>query len=286
MVGEMSGLSNLLRSEQARCSRFLKRKKGLELELDRVKKDTAEALSKERLGFGQEISVVSSERDALRCRVADLESKLQVMTTQLTDERLKRDSSEKAYASLELVNAGLKEDLLRVDSNRGDMEKLLTVATAENELLKASLASMPSRETAVAEYCASDEYKRDIVNARVAAVEAYKCSDEFEEEMRDATDRGVAGFKSSAAFAEDLAKVRETAISDYRGGNAFKEAVGVEAGKLSMRIVDCCREFLKDNLQRPTQEFGEFFRSFVCRQRDNVVSGYSSGGSGTRSSVS
>lgn len=250
-----------------------------------MKKDAAEALTKEQLKFNQKIDVITGERDALSQRVVSLEEELRLARDQIVKEKVVREELENANVALKRTTIELSENLVQMETARESMSQSLIVTTTENEVLKVSLASVPSKESILSEYCASDAYKRSIVEARVAAVDAYKCSEEFEEELRGAVERGIAGFRGSVEFAEELARIRDGAISDYQKGASFKEAVGVEAGKLSKRVVDCCREFLKDDMQRPTQEFGEFFMSFVRRQRTNMASGCSPGGSGTRSST-
>lgn len=58
----------------------------------------------------------------------------------------------------------------------------------------------------------------------------------------------------------------------------------MEAGKMSRHVVECCREFFKDDLKRSGDEFGDFFLSFV-RQRRRPDGGSSSLGSVCKSST-
>lgn len=268
---------SLLKSEQARCLRLQKRRKGLEADLGRVKEEADKKLADERLKFDGEIAGIRGERDAFCQRVEMLENELQKVTDQFTGIQSERDTMKTAYSSLERANIDLTENLREVGIARDKVSELLSITTKENEILKSSLAAIPSREAIIAEYQAGDEYKRDIIDARVAAVDTYKCSEEFEEEIKIAEKRGVMEFKGSVNYATELAAVRDAAVSEYRKSTAFTDAVGAEAGKLSMRIVGCCREFLKDDMQRPTREFGEFFVGFVRRQRDGSSSALSGG---------
>ena len=151
--------------------------------------------------------------------------------------------------------------------------------------MKSLLAAAPSREAIIAEFRSSDGYKKDIVTARIAAVDTYKGSEDFEEELKAAMERGIEEFKNSISYATELTGIRNAAVSEYRRSTSFKDVVGAEAGKLSMQIVECCREYLKDDMRRPTHEFGEFFVNFVRRQKDGASSKVSSGVSGAHSSM-
>lgn len=279
MTGEISGLSELLKTEQARRSRLQKRRKGLEVDLERAKRDAAKALAGARAEYEAEVDELKRQRDDFSSRVFALQDEVKKLKSEVLAEQA-------AFLSLKSVNDDLTGKLSALEVGRDELERLIAGFKNENDTLKSTLAAVPSREIVVADFRGSEEYKREIIEARVAAVESYKCSEEFDEEMRAATERGVSDFKMGAAYAEELARVQRTALSRLRGSAAFKEAVGVEAGKMSKQIVDCCREFFKGDLQRSTQEFGAFFVDFVRRHPSGGSSGQSSGVSGARSSTS
>lgn len=144
------------------------------------------------------------------------------------------------------------------------------------------LASVLSKEDMVREFRANEMYKQEIVSSRVAAVTTYKGSEEFDEELTRAAERGVADFKGGPEAADERKRVQEAATAEYQRSVAFKHAVVAEAEKMSVQLVGCCREFFKDNMRRPTREFGGFFGAFIRSQRDCVAAESSMKASGSK----
>lgn len=278
MTGEISGLAELLKVEIARNLRIQKRRKGLELDLERFREEAAKALADERVKHQSEINELQQEKDDLSAQMLALQETVK----RLEDEIIVEHS---ANLSLKCLKDELLGKLSAAEITRTELEKQMSDIKSENDSLRSALAAVPSREVVVADFRGSDEYKREVVDARVAAVDAYKGSEEFDEELKAAVECGVLDFKASTEYAGELARVQDVALSQFKSSAAFKEAVGVEAGKMSKRIVDCCREFFKGGLHRPTQEFGAFFVEFVRRTRGSGSSGQSPGGSGARSST-
>ncbi|WOG83103.1 hypothetical protein DCAR_0102277 [Daucus carota subsp. sativus] len=250
VLGEFAGLLDSLATERSRCSRLQKRGRGLEQDLERAKARITDAV------VAEQVTTLQATVDGSAGRLAELSKEGELMKA--------------GMVSLQEANASLGEKLTLSEVARSEYEGVAKSLGKENDELRAKLAAVPSKEAVIAEYRESDVFKRAIVDARVARVEAYRGSEDFDSEMKSAVKRGVAVFKDSAEYADEMQRVRESAVDNYRSSIAFKQAVGAEAGKMSRQVVECCREFLKDDLQRPTQDFGGFFVAHVRRQRDGA----------------
>ena len=242
--------------EKTRCDRLHQNRQGLEAELERVKADLAAVVSSERNNSEKRVESVLKERDELRVQLARAEENLVAMKHTSTEisQQLKMSEDARRRADESLVSLGVMV-----------------------EGLKNSLAEVPTRDMVVNSYKSSGEYRREIVDARLAAVGSYKESEEFTEELNRAMARGAEEYKRSVAGMKDREEAGREAVAAFQASSAFKQAVGTEAGKMSVQIVESCREFFKEDIHRPVQEFGLFFTEFVRQRRgpsgDKFVSG-------------
>lgn len=262
----MAGLTSALTAEKGRSTRLQLRRQGVEKDLEKAKADIVSMVASEQARFDERVGTVLKERDELLERVARAEKKQKFAEQALV---ATQESAAKVSYQLELSeNARRKAD-----------ESLVSLGVMV-ESLRESLAAVPSREMIVEHYKSSNDYKREFINSRLAAVESYKRSDEFADEISRAMNRGIEEYKNSEACCKDREAAGRDAVNAFRASDSFKQAVGAEAGRLSLQIVEGCREFFKGDIQRPSQDFGLFFTEFVRRRRSSFVDKSTSGGPG------
>ncbi|XP_063944583.1 uncharacterized protein LOC135150883 [Daucus carota subsp. sativus] len=260
VLGELSGLTTAFMSEKARSARLQRRKHGLEEELNNVKAKLGEMEPAEKIKLQEQLAGVSKERDECRVLIRELEGQINASKEE------NRVAQEKLKA-LQDMHLDVTGKLQVSETARCEADKLVSRLRGDIEGLKVTLENVPRREVVLAEFRASDEYKQEVIESRVAAVETFRTSEDFAEEIRRAVQQSLSEFKKGVEYAQALDHARAMAIAEFRDGVAFKQAVGAEAGKMSLRIVECCREFFKDDMQRPSQEFGVFFTEFIRRSR-------------------
>lgn len=264
VVGEISGLTSSLLAERLRVSRLLKRKRGLELEVAKVKEEAASAAFVEKAKWEKgiaDLQVQISREQAL---------------VQTTRELLATAKEEKLKIS----------DLLSAEREANcKLKTTIAELTQQKEGLEAQLRVVPSPDTIVADFKGGDVYKGELIAARLAGIAAYKGSSEFEDEQKLLAERAIRQYKEGLEYAADIEKLKATVIAEYSKSIAFRQAVGLEAGKMSRHVVECCREFLKDDLDRDGNEFGNYFMSFMKRQRSHGSGAASSLGSAARSAT-
>ena len=258
--------------------RLLKRRRGLEADIDKLKASVS--------------TVEAAEKAKWERHIVDLQSQLLEERKLLEETRgLLEKSKDKERETGELVVvqrsviADVEQKLTAARDKLGNTEQIVAGLQEENLGLKNALAAVPSQASVVAEFKLTEEYKKEIIAARVAGVAAYKISEDFGEAMEEVATRAVNEFKAGSQYTAELEEAKTVAVTEYSKSVSFRRAVGVEAGKMSKQVVECCRVFLKDNMQRPTSEFGEFFMSYLQQRRGSEIVGSCSAGSAEKSST-
>lgn len=245
-------------------SRLMKRKWGLELEVMKMREDAAQLVNKERMKWEKQVADMKAEASTQR----ELLKESQSLVT------IAEQGKQQAVDTLAVQREATRK-----------LESVVAELTGKNEELTKQLRMIPSKEVVIAEFKAGDSYKSEVVAARLAGIAAYKASAEFEDELRVLSDRAVAEYKEGPIYAAEVEKMKSVGRAEYLQSVAFRQAVGLEAGKMSRQVVECCREFFKDDLRRAGGEFGDFFVTFMRRQRVRETGVASSLGSVVKSST-
>lgn len=277
VVGEVSGLTSALMSEKSRSAELLKHKESLEEELAKVRKEWEVALNLEKAGFEKRVAELLTEKECSQDTIKSLEARVSVAEGR---QRAAEDNLE----ILKVENLELGGKLELSETARCAADEAISRLGGEVNALKETLEGMPRRESIVAEFRSSEEFKQELIEARVSAVGAYQASEEFSEAVQSAVENAVNLFKQSVVYSEELDEARKAAVADFRRSVEFKQAVGAEVGKVSIQVVECCREFFKEDFGRPAQEFGVVFTEFMRRRRSGA-SGSSTRGSPVVSST-
>lgn len=277
MVAEISGLTDSLLAERTRSLRLMKRKRGLELDVVQAKENARAEIIAERTKWEKRVS-------ELETQLSERKEMLRVVQESVVAiETKEREAVGKFREQLEL-NSSLEVKLEESATSLMGVEKTLAEMQKQNDDLRATLNSLPSRDVIISEFLSSDVHEKELSEARAAGVISYKASEEFGREMDVLSENAVKTYKESADYAASIKELKSVWASEYSKSIAFRQAVGMEAGKMSKHVVECCREFLKDDLRRPGHEFGDFFMSFV-QQRLRSETGASSLGSVCKSST-
>lgn len=278
VVGEVAGLTASLSAERARTLRLLKRQRGLEIEVKKLTMEKHDASLVLKAELEKKVSDLHVE--LMNERKAVSEASITIEDLRKKDEELAKLLDVERAAVVELEGK-----LSTVSNTVVDMTRKVAEYQEKNEDLERVLAGVPSTDAVISDFKMSETYKQEIITARVAGVAAYKASEEFDEVVGDAVARAICEFKASEEYTAALERVENESIEKYRKSVAFRQAVGMEAGRMSKQVVECCREFLKDDMQRPVTEFGGFFASYMRQGRVHEAGGSSSLSSAARSNV-
>ncbi|KAK1359551.1 hypothetical protein POM88_044025 [Heracleum sosnowskyi] len=74
----------------------------------------------------------------------------------------------------------------------------------------------------------------------------------------------VRDYKGSPAYKKDC----DDAVAAFRATSVFREIVGAESQKMAPLIVACSREFFRDDLRRPKDDFDVFFVEWMKARRE------------------
>ena len=77
----------------------------------------------------------------------------------------------------------------------------------------------------------------------------------------------IRDYKASPAYKKDC----DDAVAAFRGTSVFRQIVGVESQKMAPLIVACCREFFRDDLRRPKDDFDVFFMEWMKARKEAYV---------------
>ncbi|KAL1821061.1 uncharacterized protein LOC108215864 isoform X1 [Daucus carota subsp. sativus] len=292
IVGEVSGQASSFVKERSRNKKLLKCKKKVETELKKVKEENAKMLAAERLRLEDQVAEAVNNfkrvqhkleyQQGLLESVHNLAERLRgargMYMKQLEDVHVLHESlagkvtEALADQSLDERNVAILED--EVSEPNGRLPTISSPADVIAEFKNS--AEMDSLIAAgVERFKAGDEYERLVATACGAAIEAFKGSVVYQEEWKRAVDDGIADFKMSVEYTDEIEKASAAAVAAFRKSRDFRQAIGIESGKMSRRVVECCREFFRDNPQRPSEEFGSYFVAFVRQRRSGTGSGSS-----------
>lgn len=277
-MGEISGLTSALMIERSRNTRLHRHKQALEDELTKVRDEQVGERDAEKAEFQKQVADALKGRDECQTQIASYQTSMKALEGRVSIAEGRQRSAKDNLETLKGVNLDLSGKLELSETARCAADEVISRLGSEVSALKKTLEDVPRREAILAEFRASEGFKQELIEARVSAVEAYKLSEDFTEDVKCAVECGVSEFKQSDEYSGEMDDVRKAAMADFRKGNAFKQAVGAEAGKMSVQVVECCREFFKADFERPTQEFGVFFAEFIRRRRSGT-SGSSTMGS-------
>lgn len=221
-----------------------------------------EALVEEvnRLWLGAS-SAFNEEKSRYEAQVKDVVELQQVTHEKYNDCRKALDVVEQKLVSVEHEKKELLGQVQLLEKVRENMEKELLVekdvvaglsaevsrVNADLNEMKSALAAVPSKESVIEEFrgsAAMGEIIRD-------GVEKFKCSEEFKREMEHV----LTEYKAGDEFRREI----DVAVANYYKGTEFKKIVAAESGRSTPHIVECCREFFKDDLARSRDEFGRYF---------------------------
>lgn len=172
MVGEISGLNDSLTAERERSARLMKRKRGLEEELKKLKENAHVELCSERSRWEDTVA-------DLRKQLSSCEESLKVgRETVVAAEKREAESAVTLREQVQLVS-DLESKLQAEITTVKDMKKAMQKVQEQRDQLQVELNAMPSKEVIVSEFRSGAVYKKEILEAQAVGVAAYRGSREF-----------------------------------------------------------------------------------------------------------
>ena len=245
-------------------------------------------LELEKKGLSEELNKLKSAGDSLAAEEKSaLETEIQKLQTQFAEERLKLESqlrevvnSKEALrlkvdnAECRLIVSGRKMDELQSEKSKVDQE-LLAVMDGRDEARRDAEKAQAELSAVVEEFsglkkaydilgerfdCSEKEvddlkWKLEVAPSRDVIIDEFQRSSEMQKMLNDFGDAVVADFMDSVTYKTKL----DDAVKQFMKSSEFRRAVGEKTGAMIPYVVECCRVFLKDDLQRPRDGFETFF---------------------------
>lgn len=247
------------------------------MEVSKVRGESLTLLNTEKLKWEKEIT-------ELREQLAEKQEKLQRAEERVAAvEKAGQETAATLVLQKELA-CEQETKILEITASLTNVKSACADLENQNAELRREMEKMSAPEVIISDFKRGDVYKGEMVAARLAGIAAYKASAEFADEIQALTTRAIARYKDGSEYTAGVEKLRAVWEAEYSKSISFRQAVGLEAGKMSRQVVECCREFFKDDLKRPGDEFGEFFMAYV-RQWRGREAGSSSLGSVCRPSL-
>ena len=276
---ELARKVKLLTKEKSSLSEELNKLKNAEESLVAAERTLLDAqikslqtqLAEERTKFESQLRDVVNSREALRLKVDNAECRLLVSSRKMDELQ-----SEKSKVEEELVAVVDGRDEARRDAEKSRSE--LHNVTTELADLRKDYDLLGERFDSSEKEVDSLKWKLEVAPSRDSIIDEFQRSSEMQKMLNDFGDAAVADFMDSVTYKTKL----DDAVSQFMKSSEFRRTVGEKTGAMIPYVVECCRVFLKDDLQRSRDGFETFFvdwkRKLNEEKARNRFSGTADGG--------